>query len=478
MGLSIKKFKDCVNIDMQGINIIDSLQKDYFILVQKETGSWVTLNKSNKEIIDLLVSQRNISLGFFNQNYPTKIETLNSLFESGLLKINGQGIIKENLYEEQCVDTEIYPHIIVAKYTRKCNLRCEYCYAYSTEKENQEMSNDTVLHILQKMINSYGDKEIVLILHGGEPTMRHKNMVELMSSIKNLSKKIDVRIQTNATLITKQIAYFLKKENIGVGISIDGYNQVTNAKRRYHNYKSSLPASLIGLDNLLSVGIKPGLISVITDSNSHKLLEHIDFYVDKGINDFAFNIFFPEGRGQTEKISVDIDDFVSINLELIKKIDRINSNRDRENYVSERNIDNLIYNLSSWNRKFMCAMSPCGAGRKTLGFDTDGSMYPCDDFINQSDFCIGNIFATDNVRETIEKSHIIRKLLNHNVNNITECSVCPWKWICTSHCASNSYFQNGELNKTSYECLYIKKIIPEIIDLLYKNKINHKHFQK
>jgi uncharacterized protein len=317
-----------------------------------------------------------------------------------------------------------------------------------------------------------------LILHGGEPTLRYKNIVELLSSIKKLSKKIDVRLQTNATLITKQIAYFLKQENIGVGISLDGYNQTTNAKRCYQNNKNSLFASLIGLDNLLSVGIKPGLISVITDSNCHKLLEHINFYIDKGINDFAFNIFFPEGRGQAEKTGVDIDDFVSINLELIKKIDTINSNRDKKNYVSERNIDNLINNLSSWNRKFMCAMSPCGAGRKTLGFDTDGSMYPCDNFINQSDFCIGNIFTINNVQETIEQNHIIRKLLNHNVNNITECFMCPWKWICTSHCASNSYFQNGELNTPSYECLYIKKIIPEIIDLLYENKINYKHFQK
>ena len=478
MELSIKKFSGSVIVDMQGIIIIDSELKDYFILVRKETGSWVALNKSNKEIIDLLSSKKNISLDFFNQNFPTKIETLNSLFESGVLKINGKGIIKDNLFEEQCKKPEIYPHVIVVKYTRKCNLQCEYCYAYSAKKGNQEMSNDTVLYILQKMINFYGDKEIVLILHGGEPTLRYKDIVELLNSIKKLSKKIDVRLQTNATLITKQFAHFLKQENIGVGISIDGYDEETNAKRCYSNNKSSLPASLIGLDNLLSVGINPGLISVITDSNCHKLLEHIDFYVNKGINDFAFNIFFPEGRGQTEKIGVDIDDFVSINLELIKKIDEINSKREINDYVNERNSNVLVNNLTSWNRKFMCATSPCGAGRKTLGFDTDGSMYPCDDFINQSGFCIGNIYAIDNVRETIEKSHVVRRLLNHNVNNITECAVCPWKWICTLQCVANSYFQNGELNKFSYKCSYMKKIIPEIIDLLYENKINYKHFQK
>lgn len=59
-----------------------------------------------------------------------------------------------------------------------------------------------------------------------------------------------------------------------------------------------------------------------------------------------------------------------------------------------------------------------------------------------------------------------------NVDSIKECRMCTWKNVCTYHCASDSYFNHKTLYKPHSMCEYVKKIIPRIIDLLYRKKIS------
>lgn len=164
---------------------------------------------------------------------------------------------------------------------------------------------------------------------------------------------------------------------------------------------------------------------------------------------------------------------IETNLNLIENINLINSRRNNiEDYVSEMNISNLLNNLSSLNVYNLCTLSPCGAGRTMLGFDIDGSFYSCDYFIGNSEFKIGNIYEVNDIKMSIYKSQSAQKLLKRDIDSIKECKVCTWKNVCTSHCASDSYFNYDTLYKPHSMCEYTKKIIPQIIDLLYRNKIS------
>lgn len=132
----------------------------------------------------------------------------------------------------------------------------------------------------------------------------------------------------------------------------------------------------------------------------------------------------------------------------------------------------MIHNLISWRRSNKCAISPCSAGQRLISFDADGTIYSCDDFVHNKDFCYGNILEINNLKETIKSSPITHKLRNHNINNIEECSVCEWKKICPSHCAADSYFFNKKLNHTHSQCSYFKKMIPAIINLICSERID------
>lgn len=81
----------------------------------------------------------------------------------------------------------------------------------------------------------------------------------MVRKIRGFFPEVCFYIQTNGTLVTKEIAQFLKEEKFNVGISIDGYDFTTNSHRCQPNGNGSLKQSLIGLDYLLQAGICPGL---------------------------------------------------------------------------------------------------------------------------------------------------------------------------------------------------------------------------
>lgn len=468
-----ERFKDENSIlSMQGIQVIDEPNQNYLIFVDKETGAWATLNRSHFYLVKKLLTEE-VLLIDFKKAFPEHLKLLTLLFDAGILKINHIGSFNEKLIKRQCKISKAKVCQVVLRYTKRCNLSCSYCYAHSDLEPPTSMSDDTVLHILHKLGNAYPETTINLSFHGGEPLLMYRELALLAKKIRKASKNIHFYIQTNGTLVTKEVAQFLKDEDFNVGISLDGFTPDTNFHRCRNNGDSSLKQSLIGLDNLLSVGIIPGMFTVVTSVNQYSLLEHFDFYIQKGIKKFCFSPILYSGKAAGSIYNVNIDDLIETNVELIRKMDSINSKySDIHDYVSEMNSCNLLCNLSSLNIHNLCTLSPCGAGRTMLGFDIDGSFYSCDYFIGTSEFKIGNIFEVKDIKNTVYKSILAQGLLNRNVNSIKECSMCIWKNLCTYHCASDAYFNHHTLNKPHSMCEYAKKIIPKIIDLLYKNQIN------
>ena len=470
---NIEEYSKDINsiLSMKDVEIKD-YNKDYVILIDKETGAWATINKPYICVIKKLL-ENEITLGQFKETFPEHIQLLNLLLNSGVLKVNHVSLLHDKLKKRQCKISKAKICQVVLRYTKNCNLSCSYCYAHTDITPPTSMSNEKVLYILRKLKESYPEKTINLSFHGGEPLFNYNKLVPLVKDIRNISENIKFYIQTNGTLVTKEIANFLKKEEFNVGISIDGFDTESNSHRSLPNGNSSLKQSLIGLDHLLDAGISPGIFTVVTAANQYKLLEHFDFYVNKGIKKFNFSPILHSGKAANKEYNVNIDHLIETNLRLMEKINFINNKLNNiKDYVSEVNISNLINNLSSLNVYNLCTLSPCGAGYTMLGFDIDVSLYSCDYFIGNLDFKIGNIYEIDDIKSWIHKNISAQNLSKRNIDSIRECRICTWKNICTYHCASDSYFNHKTLYKPHSMCEYVKKIIPQIIDLLYRKKIS------
>ena len=118
--------------------------------------------------------------------------------------------------------------------TMNCNFACPYCYEdgvrYNTM--NKETADKTIEFILNQV-----DKNTPLSIfwYGGEPLLDLKHIRYITEKLKEHSDKYEsysASIVTNGYLLTKDVAYQLKKLDIdNVQITLDGPAKIHNERR-------------------------------------------------------------------------------------------------------------------------------------------------------------------------------------------------------------------------------------------------------
>lgn len=105
----------------------------------------------------------------------------------------------------------------------------------------------------------------------------------------------------------------------------------------------------------------------------------------------------------------------------------------------------LILNDNDYFGKLMCRIidggmiySRCKAGIDKISFDAMGNIYPCDSFVGNKDFIMGNIYTgiDNNIREKFKMG---------TINERTKCKSCWAKYICGGDCFHNSYLTNNDI---------------------------------
>ena len=153
---------------------------------------------------------------------------------------------------------------LLVKVHSRCNLMCDYCYEYncgntSWRKKPKEMSEAVYEKMLERVREhslQHGVREQFFSLHGGEPLLRRLDFFRyaVTRAQKVLGPEIIVKFgtQTNATLLTEATVDLFAELEIGIGVSIDGPEQVHNKNRVYSNGRPSYQDTLTGLQHLLT----------------------------------------------------------------------------------------------------------------------------------------------------------------------------------------------------------------------------------
>jgi uncharacterized protein len=128
-----------------------------------------------------------------------------------------------------------------------CNLNCHYCYYLKKEhlypKGESFRMDDPILeeYIIQQIAASSGSL-INFSWHGGEPTLLgleyFRKIVALQRKYQPSHQRIANGMQTNGTLLDEEWCRFLKTEGFGVGLSLDGPQEMHD---RYRVTKSQNP---------------------------------------------------------------------------------------------------------------------------------------------------------------------------------------------------------------------------------------------
>lgn len=439
-----------------------------FCLINSETGRWLIVNKTAKNVVDFVkrpLEEKEIIDHFskkgLNRNRIKKY--IAHLISSGILYPANKKI-KRN--KNQTLIR--LPYLFVLSTTNGCNLSCKYCYANSINKNYVYMS----LEVMKKTIDiavSMPQKLIGVEFHGGEPLLRFdiiKEAVLYGEKMANLhNKELKFLIQTNGTLLNEDIAHFIKKHNIDLGISLDGPKRINDRNRVFSDGRGSYGRIMKNISMLQKMNVKFGILAVIEDWKEINRI--FTFYSQKNINSVKLNFIFPQGRAILQK--QDIDE-VRASCEFLKIVDRLIKlcNRQKEK-IKEANIGFILENIISPNSedRYMCLNSPCGAMLDMVAVDKDGSILPCEKMVGidyfKKYYTIGNVKSINNFQKVVLTSKIRTTLLDRNVDAIDDCKSCTWKRFCSGGCLVDAYLINGDINSKGLYCKFYKTILEKML---------------
>lgn len=356
---------------------------------------------------------------------------------------------------------------IILDLTNDCMLRCEYCYINGGEY-NDVLSVDNAVYAIEEFSNLF--EYINVLFHGGEPLLCYENMCEIIEKCEKsrLANRLSYYIQTNGVLIDEEKCGYFKRHNVGVCISLDGFNDITNFARRDGMLKSSCQKSVDAVKLLRKYEMEVSLLSVLTKYNK----DSIDLYLEKveelGISSFAINPMTQAGRGyKKDTLAISAEETFSIYVRvLLWMIDR--KEQGKENYPVERNIMYMLNKIFRNNSRFMCLNSPCGAGLSLWAVTATDEIYPCADFVSSPEFCVGRIKDGKIEKVTF---NVLEQLCNVSLDNETACKGCTYKKYCPSGCSAKKYYHMGSVQALDPMCEFYKSFIQFVLDSDKSRKI-------
>lgn len=425
------------------------------------------IDKDTFECISLLNSGKDV----ISSDYSEIIEELveNEIIIESDEKKNNFGKV------EEYVDFPIKS--LALHLVHDCNLRCTYCYGEggSYGGERKPMTDEVAFKAIDFLLYNSGElPNVSITLFGGEPLLNMPLIRKIVDYCrkreKETGKEISLGMTTNATLLDKETREYLNKNNITVGISIDGPKEVHDSCRVNVNGTGSYNQMIENTKELLKE--RDGRVTArITLTRNCMQMDQIMQYIEK-MGFRKVNIAFVSGEDES-KITIKKGDFEVIAKEYDKIADRmLNALEAKEPFYN-----NLFYSHLRQLHDKTPMLYNCGAGRRYLAVDPEGNLFICHRFVGKTDYKVGTVFTE------IDKNKV-REVVYAHVEHKEKCKECWARYLCAGGCFYNSYEKGGnllaapdtycDLYKKQYEVaieLYnkMKNISPEFIKEFFED---------
>ena len=354
--------------------------------------------------------------------------------------------------------------------TKKCNLRCLYCYQEPYIGENligQELS----LKEIKSLIDNLAEMNIAkLVISGGEPFLMP--FLPEVIDYANSKKIIVPTIFTNGTVFGKNFEHIKNYPNkINLALSLDGQNEeVHGYSRGKQSFKEVINfIELIGNNNIHK-NIQLIIDTIITPVNYQYLKEMYLFLGNLKVVS-RWRVSVPREQGSflnnEKKLQIDID---SVLLEYKQFI---------EWYIKEGNLifPNMsiqiesIFRSSILKGEKICTFSKekncCEYKANALAIKPNGDVTICTAF---TDLVIDNI--RENPIQLIWKSKKMQNLKQLKISKIKDCLNCEELYLCGTGCRKVASDKNGILRKDETACKIYKFFNHEIIPQFYSLGLN------
>lgn len=359
---------------------------------------------------------------------------------------------------------------LILKTTNGCNLDCRYC-SLGKQTKYTIISTEMLVETLE-FVYKMGEKELVLILHGGEPTL--VNMAVYRQGITAVREKfsdfnISVSMQTNGYHLTEDILEFCKEYQVSVGISIDGSEIAHDKQRLTIAQLGSYQQVQRNILKYQDADIPISCLMVLTKNSLSEDFSYLSFFQKHHIN-LKINPLLPYGKvEENQHLSLDSGDYSSYLIRLFEYA--VKHDID----ISVSPIKQIVVGILTGSPPRSCTFRE-NCHQDFLCIDYFGDIYPCGKFSDMHKEKLGNvkdcnydIMSHPQLRELLaERSH-------HLPSTCTNCKFLPY---CHGGCSAERAINQQEtpINCGDYQVLFRYftshglKIIKEQL-LAYKDKL-------
>lgn len=177
-----------------------------------------------------------------------------------------------------------------------CNLACRHCWISPIYQGDGDNGQHVQLEHVRKAIREAKPLGLSSVkLTGGEPIL-HPQFRELVTLIDGAG--LDIKIETNGTLIDAALAGFLKQTpHVSfISVSLDGATAETHEALR--GVPGCYERALAGIEALVAVGFRPQLICTLHRGNVSQMAEIVALAEEMGSGSVKFNLVQQVGRGE------------------------------------------------------------------------------------------------------------------------------------------------------------------------------------
>lgn len=337
-----------------------------------------------------------------------------------------------------------FPIRISLAITGRCNLDCQYCLAGGPSPN--ELTKEEIFDLTKQFSEN---KIFYLGIYGGEPLVR----TDFFRILEYLSKfPIYKSLNTNATLIGRREAYYLKELGIkSVIVSLDStkteiFNRIT-AKDMLFQVKK-------GIRHLVKEEVPVTISATVTRYNYRNLTDIVLFAKSMNVKRVRFTKIFSIGKASLleNELFLRPNEFWSV-IKSVKKLKELYGNFLTGFYVD---LFNLISNVEKFplDREVKINVPLCAAATKECAIRADGEIIPCSLLWNVP---AGNI-REEKIKGIWETSPVLNKfrnpltvsLQNHDME---ECQGCIYKYVCFTGHRCYPFYESGGIKNKKLFCI-------------------------
>lgn len=345
--------------------------------------------------------------------------------------------------------------------TRNCNLMCDYCYLAKAlcPKKNADMPVEVARRAIDLFTRSLSDQGITssqIIFYGGEPMINPEVVEFALNYATEQIPGVEFIMNTNATLVTEELAKLLARFQVRVAVSIDGLKEIHDRHRVDRGGGGTFDRVIKGFRMLQENGVDVGISCTITLENVDYLAGVTEWLInDLGVQSLGFNLLMGNSRDLTT-----LADYESKAARALIECFKIT----RSAGVYE---DRMMRRVNSLSSGIAC-INDCGGCGQQIVVTPDAKVGVCQAFMETGENFIPLTTDFDPTSHPLWKQWAGRSPFN-----MADCQECKALSMCGGGCPYNGYLRTGDImSSDSVHCAHAKEALRFLLeDLWVKSKV-------